>query len=367
MTQRPTILHVGEFDLSWNDGTEWQQAEAVSHFLGTTLAAEIISYPIHEFRCNRRRLRRLWASGALILAVTQRDRHALWRENVEEIRACVSPDVPIAVLEKYPNCRRLTTEDTDVRNFSYPYGDFLNLAKRLIEDWRQTDWLGAAGSELAEARLLAALHRAYDENADEEESLGVPDHNGRAVAEALRIKLLPVSRLTDEFDRTLDYTPREFLPAEAEIYEAAAARIRAMPDSERVDFAEELFQRTWGDELGPGVCGFAIEVATKQTTVTSGYGNHRRAADQLACRFEKIVELQVENAESRGYSWAERPCQFQYRIFGGLIVSSCWGIPVPIVRFDIEHIDEEQREAASFLMRERKYLPVGHDGRLIEG
>lgn len=360
MAQRPRILHLGDFDLPGTKPNS-ETSEAISQFLRLALPGVEIIEADSFTEADLPFYRRLMASGELRLAVVSI--HHLCRVGFVNLIHEALPQLPVAF------CEGINDEADGYRPSAHlhrcqDFGrDFLRLAENLTASWRQQDWLGWAGDDRAEELGKSALLR-WHEQSDRSHELGTPTDDHRITAAALRLKLLPCSALAEDFDASLPEPPPLDVAAALEEYEQAMSVLRSLGLVQRGNLLSYLRNETEGIDLGPNVNGLAVELSTGQMLVTRGQGTHRDALRRLGHRFEQILDL-----ESR-----TRRVHDRYHLVAGLIVRRCPYVTLPMAIFagmDLETGQplltmETRRQLAYLLRRDGRFVPVDHEGQLIE-
>jgi hypothetical protein len=361
MPQRPIILHVGAFD----DMPEKQadrESAALSLFLRLHWPmAEVIEWRF--FGEPETDLAQHWQrTGELRLVVVSGERRSRDSDAREADMALGNtpillmdgPSVDLSAMEKHQTI-------TVFKDLDEP---LMALVDGLIASWRPLDWLGWAGTLATEQIGCQTLKRWHALDCDGRE-LVEPDDNHRIVAAALRLRLLPCSLLAEAYDQHLPEEQPSDEAVSTSAYEQACEATRRMSDEERQELLDNLARRTWGEYLGTSVRGLAIELTTGQIITTSGEGLHGQAAHYLLVQTESFMQMDHKSGREQ---------HRQYYIVSGWVVHSCPGLSLPVAflgRYDWEKDEpvipaEKRRQAAYILRRDGRFLPIDHEGRLVE-
>ena len=217
----------------------------------------------------------------------------------------------------------------------------------------------------AEERRM--LRHSYDFHTDEETFLGAVDDNHKEVAEYLRLKNMPSLCMKEYFD---DCLPREapiLAPVDETMFRQEMDTLKRMDPRQRESFLWRLVQRgPDGVSYGPTVSGFAIDLRSKVSVESHGYGLHAYAGQFL---LDKLRVLQ--GIRRHAHIFDEKAIEAD--IVRGMIHREVEGHTIPIVRFyDIGHREmsglpeEVIRELGRYLLAERKYIPVDYHARVID-
>jgi len=379
MTRKPLIAYIESDHNSFSDDNP--DRGALSYFLREHCGCEVVLYDNdYYFEEDINRLKRDAESGVLILIIAKQERYSDQHKGIiARVRKEFSKTLPIVVIPEGWGDERFTGDpsDTSVYVFDHTDVELTKLVENLTTAWKPpVSWLGAETRE-DQAILMSQLENAYRKHYlddDNDGMFGTPDHNHQIVAEALRIKLLPVEFLKAEFDDTLEKDDRVFVASEPSVYEKEVVRVRTMTDEERKEFDHRLM-RARGYEpaegggvfvtratCGNGVNGFAIDPVTLENLTTHRFGEHHLAKDMLARRIERIEVLRNRKLSEDD----EHECH--WRLMSGLIFSEIDGFTTPILCLYRKGADDDGiKRVASFLKKEQMFIPVTPDGQLIEG
>lgn len=384
MARKPVVAYI-ESDSSGSLSDDNPSRDALSYFLREHCGCEVIQYRYdHDFKEDLSRLKKYSDCRQLILVIVKQEEYSDQHEQVLQlVRGQLSATLPVVVLPDGWGEKRFggSSDDKSVYVFDHTDTELVELVNRLTTEWKPpNNWLGAETAE-DQATLMAQLENAYRKHYldDDEGMFGTPDHNHMIVAEALRIKLLPASLLKAEFDDTIEEVPRVFAPAQPSAYKKELEKIRKMSGEARTAF-EHALMRARGHEpaegggvfvrrasCGDNINGFAIDPVTLETLITYRFGMHHMTGDMLARRIEAIEALRNRKGRHGLTDDEERECR--WRLVTGLIFSKIDGFATPILQLYTGHEAEPKdvRKVTRFLKEQQTFIPVDHDGQLIEG
>lgn len=275
------------------------------------------------------------------------------------------PDLPIVV---FPNYMR----DDEFRGDKERNIKALDIERPILYLWirRLVDKYNAKLKAKEVAIQMSLLERAYAVNylGDSElDMLGVPSHNDQVVAEFLRIRLTPSAQIGNEFDRTIDRTPRKLPQVGRRVYEEEINRIRLMGGVEREEFNYSLDRQSrgfLGVGCGQDASGFAIDPETLEIATTNGFGEHGLAKTWLARRLSHIRAIRNGTSSIEEYYG----CGIEAGLASGLIIANVEGFETPILRLWVGDMsDRETRRVVARIISLRQYIPVEVNGELLEG
>lgn len=383
MARKPIVAYI-ESDSSQSFSEGNHNRDALSYFLREHCGCEVAQYRYnYDFEEDISRLKRYSDFDQLILVIVKQEEYSDQHEKVIQlVRAQLCVHLPIVVIpdgwgdKRFGGC----PDDKSVYVFDHTDAGLVELVNRLVAEWKPPlNWLGAETPQ-DQATLMDQLENAYRTHYpdDDDGMLGTPDRNHMIIAEALRIKLMPVEFLKTEFDDTLVEVPREFVSVEPCVYGSEVAKIRGMSEDERTAFSHKLMRaRGWepastggvyvtSASCGNNVNGFAIDPVTMETLVTHRFGMHHMAGDMLARRIQAIEAIRSRNHYYDLPEDKERECR--WRLITGLIFPEIDGFSTPILQLYTGETDEEQlRKVVHFFRKQQEFIPVDHDGQLIEG
>lgn len=376
---RPVIVYV-EREMKSND-LDNSDRGALVYLFGVHCGCEVVLYDsVWEFEGDLRKVRLLAESERVALFIFAQEKYSDdHKRAIKLVRRKLQLDIPIAVVSNVWDNRCRNSSARKIRVFCHDDPKLLELASDLVLRCRpRGDWLGAetAADQAVLYRQLETVYRKNYLGPNEELVLAVPDVNGQVVAEALRIKLLPVELVKEEFDDKLERPSHDFGQVAVDIYETEVARIHAMNDSERRKFDDDM-SRAMGREplasggyfvrrvgLGDDIAGFAIDPVTLETTTTSGFGLHHFAKDQL---FYRIRHIESFRHRDKGGLTEKLYRECHWRLIGGLILQMRGFASPIIVLYQEDSPDSDLKKVAGYILRQRKFIPVTADGQLIEG
>ena len=383
MARKPIVAYIAS-DNSGSFGDDNPNRDALIYFLREHCGCEVVQYRDNcDFSEDLPRLKRYSDCRQIILMIVKQEEYSDQHERVlQSVRKQLSATLPIVVISHGWSDKRFGgSPENLVFAFDYIDTGLVELVNRLVAEWKPPlNWLGAETAE-DQATLMAQLENAYRKHYlgdDNEGMFGTPDHNHMIVAEALRLRLLPVEFLKSEFDDTIEEVRRAFAPAKSSVYNREVAKIRKMTDKERKTFSHALL-RARGYVLaerggvyvnrasyGNNVNGFAIDPVTLETSITYRFGQHHLCKDILAQRIRAIEALRNRKHLYELDDDGERECR--WRLITGLIFSKIDGFTTPLLQLYIGEADSEQvRKIVRFLREQQKFIPVDHKGQLIEG
>jgi hypothetical protein len=228
----------------------------------------------------------------------------------------------------------------------------------------------------AVAVQMSMLERAYAVNylGDSEFGMfGVPSHNDQIVAEYLRIRLTPSEQISNEFDRTIDRTPRKLPKVDRGTYQKEMERIRVMERSEREEFCYSLDRQPrgyFGVGYGPNASGFSIDPETLETVTTHGFGNHGMARFWLAHRLKVIQAIRGRLCGKKSDPLIkEANCEaVEDSLPFGLIIEGVEGFETPILRLWVgEMSDKNIKRIITHIISLEQFIPVDGGGELFQG
>lgn len=384
MSRKPIVVYI-ESDSVSSFSDDNPNRDALSYFLREHCGCEVVQYRYdHDFVEDMPRLKKYSDCHRLILVIVKQEEYSEQHEKVFQlVRGELSANLPVVVIPDGWGEKRFVGSPDDKSVYAFDHTDtgFVELVNRFVAEWKPPhNWLGAETEE-DQATLMAQLENAYRKHYLDDENdgmLGTPDHNHMIVAEALRIKLLPVEFLKAEFDDTIEEVPRVFVPTQPSIYKKELKKIRKLSGEERKSF-EHALMRARGHEpaegggvfvtrasCGNNINGFAIDPVTLETLITFRFGMHHMAGDMLAERIKAIEALR--NRKNRYDLDEDKERECRWRLITGLIFSEIDGFETPLLQLYTGEADEKQiRQVVRFLHKQQKFIPVDHDGQLIEG
>ena len=384
MSRKPIVVYI-ESDSVSSFSDDNPNRDALSYFLREHCGCEVVQYRYdHDFVEDMPRLKKYFACHRLILVIVKQEEYSEQHEKVFQlVRGEFSANLPVVVIPDGWGDKRFvgSPDDKSVYAFDHTDAGLVELVNRLATEWKPPhNWLGAE-TEQDQATLMVQLENAYRKHYLDDENdgmLGTPDHNHMIVAEALRIKLLPVEFLKAEFDDTIEEVPRVFAPTQPSAYKKELGKIRKLSGEERKSF-EHALMRARGYEpaegggvfvtrvsCGNNINGFAIDPVTLETLITFRFGMHHMAGDMLAKRIKAIEALRNRKNRYDLDEDNERECR--WRLITGLIFSEIDGFVTPLLQLYTGKADKKQiHKVVHFLQKQQKFIPVDHDGQLIEG
>jgi len=228
----------------------------------------------------------------------------------------------------------------------------------------------------AVAVQMSMLERAYAVNylGDSEFGMfGIPSHNDQIVAEYLRIRLTPSAQISNEFDRTIDRTPRELPKIDRGTYQKEMNRIRVMGRLEREEFCYSLDRQSrgyLGCGYGPNASGFSIDPETLEMVATHGFANHGLAKFWLAHRLKEIRAIRKRLCGKKSDPLIEEiGCKaIEDNLPFGLIIENVEGFETPILRLWVgEMNDKNVKRIIAHIISLEQFIPVGGGGELFQG
>lgn len=383
MARKPIVAYV-ESDHRESFCDTNPNRDALSYFLGEHCGCEVVRYEHdYAFQEDLPWLKKYSDCSQLILVIVKQEECA--EQHVQVLRLVherLSTTLPVVVIPDCWSGERFyhSPDNNSVYVFGHTDTGLVDLVDRLVAGWKSPySWCGVETVE-DQATLLTQLENAYRTQCvgSDEGMFGIPDQNHMVIAEALRLRLLPVAFLKSEFDNTIEGVRRVFVSAESSIYNREVAKIRNMTDGERKAFSCAL-QRAMGYEptenggvcvtrasCGDNVNGFAIDPVTLETHITYHFGEHYLCGDILARRIAVIEALRNRKNRYDLDEDEERECR--RRLLTGLILSKIVGFRTPILQLCTREADEEQiRKAVCFIRKQQKFIPVHYDGQLVMG
>ena len=384
MSRKPIIAYI-ESDRSRSLSDDNPNRDALSYFLREHCGCEVVQYRYDcDFQEDLPRLKKYSDCHQLILVIVKQEEYSDQHKQVLQlVRGKLSATLPVVVIPDGWGDKRFgnSSDDNSVHVFDHTDTELVELVNRLVAEWKPPyNWLGAETAE-DQATLTAQLENAYRKHYlgdDNEGMFGTPDHNHMIIAEALRLRLLPAEFLKSEFDDTIEEVRRVFASTKSSVYKREVAKIRKMTDEERKAFSHTL-QRARGYEpaegggvyvtrasCGNNVNGFAIDPVTLETHITYRFGEHHLCGDMLARRIQAIEALRNRKHLYELDDEKERECR--WRLITGLIFSEIDGFATSLLQLYTGEADKKQiRQVVRFLHKQQKFIPVDHDGQLIEG
>jgi len=383
MANKPVIVYIE----SESDGfsSENYTRAALYYCLKEEYGCKVMLYNSdHYFKSDIEQIVQLCNQGHLVLVIVSQEKYSDQHEDVIKlVRSNISNSLPIVVIPN-PGAREeveKTFDDPQVYVFRHYDAELIELVNSLKAKWQPPpqNWLGAEtkhDQDLLFSQLENAYHKHYlGEN--ENGMMGTPDFNHMVVAEALRIKLLPTEHLAAEFNATIERLPRTFEPASDSVYEQEVDKISKMTAKERKEFSDDLarargYQPIEGGGVyvvsascGSNVNGFAIDYLTKETLITTRYGEHHMADQLLTMRLKAIEGIKHGKYHHMLFNDdVESSCR--QRVVSGLIFSNFSDFTTPILSLYQEWMDEEKFEQATrYIRQEQKFIPVRPDGKLL--
>ncbi len=365
---KPVIAYI-EDDVYLREVNDNPDRDALRYFLEKNCGCEVFLYRFsRQFENDILRIKKYFFCGRLILVIVKQEEHLDQHEEIIRIvRENLSPALPVVVIPDYRAKNLFAGSPGEVSVYASDYLDpkLIELVRNLaIEDRPLCDWLGADRTE-GQAMLPAQLQNAYRTHTNDETALGTPEYNHMIVAEALRIKLLPAELLKAEFDDTLKTCPAIFSASPHETYEKELERIRKMNEEEREEFRRDLRWKIGEVSCGNDVNGFAIDPLTLETLITSSFGLHRMAGYLLKKRIE-LIETLVRRRRF-GELDEEESHACRRRVMQGLIFKRVSGFETPILQLNTYPVEtpQEVHRVGCFLRREKKFIPVDDEERII--
>jgi hypothetical protein len=222
-------------------------------------------------------------------------------------------------------------------------------------------------------RQLENAYKVNYLNGDSEFMLGTPDPNTQVVFEALRLRLLPISFVKEEFGDTIPRRKRSFVTIGASEYEKEVQKIQSLTESERKEFSDDMLRARGmtpcetggvfcnGVGQGKNASGFAIDWLTLQNVITDRFGEHQLAKCYL---LNKLVRIESMRTGNHGHHDLKMVCV--RRILSGLILEKVNGFSIPIACMWREDADDEQcQKVAKHILHERRFIPVMSDGYMF--
>ena len=384
MARKPIIVYI-EGDNAGIFDDDNPDRDALSYFLREYCGCEVIQYwHDYDFGEDLSRLKRYSDCRQIVLVIVKQMKYSEQHERVLQlVRGRLSANLPIVVIPDGWRDERFSGSPDDRLVYIFDHTDMglVELVSRLVAEWEHHhDWLGAETEE-DQIILMARLENAYRKyylDDECERMFGTPDYNHIVVAEALRVKLLPVEFLKAEFDDAIEEAPRVFGLIQPSAYKKELEKIRNMSGEERMVF-KNMLMRARGLEpmegggvfvrrvsCGDNINGFAIDPVTLEALITYRSGFHHMAGDRLARRIQAIEALR--NHKSRFDLSDDEKRECNWRLITGLIFSKIDGFAIPMLQLYTGEADNKQiSKVARFLKNQRKFIPVDHDGQLIEG
>lgn len=350
--------------------------EALSYLLRQDYGCEVINYDNNlDLEASLPNLKRYFSFGQLILVIIRQESSGLEHQRaLDLIRQDLSTQLPIIVIPVADEEKRFQkTNDKNVYSFFHEDKRIGHLVRKLKNKWRgPLDWLGAETKE-DQGLLYDRLKKAYEEHYLNDDILGIPDHNHMIVAEALRLKCLPISHVKAEFDDTIENLSFFNLPSKPSDYLNEVERIKQMSPEEKENFfisvmKERGYQKSGNSWLvtrsscGPLVNGFAIDPITSETLVTTQSGMHHQAGHFLSLRIDKIEELRDPDREYVLNS--AKYCKG--RLITGLIFLKVLDFKTPILM--LNHEEEYIRNlpnVMSFISNQPDFIIIDCGGNLL--
>lgn len=367
---RPIIVYIGDGS-SGGFVTDTTERDAFSYFVKNYCSCETLIYKNEaNFNDDLIRLKKLIKINSLILIIVEQERYSSRHiEIILKVRTEFSQTLPIVVIPQPQREKIFPEEAQDPLVFAYYHFDkkLINLVKNLSARWTpKFNWFGANSLE-EQYLLLEQLQKAYKKNyfADNEAGLlCAVDSNHQTVAEAIRIRLFPPELIKVEFDETIVETPTSFAAIAINVYDNELERFRSIDTKRRSEFMIKLLseRRENNVSLGSLVKGFAIDVVTSETFITSGFGMHSTAGKCLVSRLEFVGYLLKNHTDQRldnATIWD--------RIVSGLIFMKVPGFETPILFFQggSRQTDKENVKLAGEIIRsQRKFIPVTAEGEI---
>ena len=180
--------------------------------------------------------------------------------------------------------------------------------RSLASTWTRPNDAFGVGSDQERDLVCKQLEHAYKVNylnGDSELMLGTPDPNAQVVFEALRLRLLPIQFLKEEFDDTLPRRTKSFGKMDTAVYAQEVQRIRSMTEAERKEFKDDITRARGmipcetggvfctGVGQGENAWGFAIDWKTLQSHITDRFGEHELAKFFLLERLKRIESMRT--------------------------------------------------------------------------
>lgn len=308
------------------------------------------------------------SDGSVVLLAIECARHGPGpAETYCRVRADF-PDLPIVVFPYYLRDDEFRGDkDCNIKSLSIEKPILYRWIRRLVEKYN------AKLKAKEVAMQMSLLERAYAVNylGDSEFGmLGVPSHNDQIVAEFLRIRLTPSAQIGNEFDRTIDRTPRKLPQIRNVVYEKEMNRIRLMGWVERETFNYSLDRQSrgfLGVGYGQDVSGFAIDPETLEIATTNGFGEHELTRFWLAQRLAHIRAIRNGTSaisELYGPGGYDKGNDLPF----GLIIGNVEGFETPILRLEIGDMsNRDTRRVVAHIVSLRQYIPVDGNGELFEG
>jgi hypothetical protein len=366
MAGKPMIAHVYK-PYSTVDDSENGEEKGMDLFLIDRFGCDIRIYRgIRKIKEDLAYLHARVNEGILVCLYLEQERYEddkTYKELIAQVRCTVSKTLPILFFRQFS---MISFDDPNVHVFDFWSEDVCALIDRSMSSWSSPDWLGAETKEEEGllARRLEHAHYVQSLKADVYD-ISTPDENHRVVAEALRLHLLPVERLQDEFDETIVIERFSEESFSSEVYLAEVDRIRGMDADDRKVFLFQVMENIgyeriddiWyfrSGSLGAHVNGFAIDSVTMEWVITKKHGSHRGASQSLADRI-KVFEM---------YRGLDR-YPAQARFVSGLIFR-VMDFCVPIICLFSGNVTEEDfRKVVRKIMSDRRFIPVTINGTIV--
>ena len=378
MNGMPVILYIeSRYGESHGENSD---REALSFFLKNDCGCDVHLYDyLQDFQQDKNNVSKLLTGGWVILVILKQHSYMEKEhlEGIEFIRTSLSRELPIVILPDWHEGRfEPSAETPNVFAYSHESPELSKLVSDMKLVWRKPDDAFGVESDKERDLLCRHLENAYKVNyldGDNEMMLGTPDPNTQVVLEALRLRLLPVSFVKEEFDDTLPRRKQKFDAIDVNAYEQEISRIRSLSEADRKELSDDMLRARGmtpcetggvfcnGVGQGDNAWGYAIDWQTLQNVITDRFGEHQLAKHYL---LEKLVRLEMMRSRGSRHDDAEYACA--RRMLFGLILQKVNGYSLPIACMWSEGADEDRcRRVAEHILKERRFIPVTPDGYIF--
>ncbi len=143
-------------------------------------------------------------------------------------------------------------------------------------------------------RLVDMLHRAYQATHDEEVLLGVPHHEQSAILQHLRLRVIPVQHVAENFEHHLQ-RDGHIAPTETPVYIREVQKLHRLSEQRRRALLKQLMAAEGVNVEGHGdIEAFVYDYRSGEYIIRSGIGQHALATITL---YEKVRSAEL------GHRW----------------------------------------------------------------
>ncbi|HLC94487.1 MAG TPA: hypothetical protein VJH96_02890 [Patescibacteria group bacterium] len=393
MEIRPYIAH--RFELNRDDNLYARKQErALEYILQNDLQCNVISVPDFHYEADDtdqslyiKEAVKLNRRGLLLALLMRKEKDedlvAFQEEDIRSIRKLFGKDLPILFLVDRGGVNSIEKMRNNVFECELISEDFLRFINQLKEG--KQPMIDEEKKRRAYPEMLTLLQVYNAHYQDDERMFAPPDDNTRIVAEHIRINQIPVDQIKREYDDVLpqsifNVSNFDICVCEQKHYYSLLEKIRHYTSIEKKEFIYRVYLNmglriekggfyvesiTKGDHIA----GFASDPETFHTLIEGRFGLHDCAGEFLA---EEIIHIK---GIRKGKHYLEdfyspKKQQIQDRVFSGYLHKENKYLPefdVPLVMLWSKRSNvQSARKVGSYLISQRKMIPIDKDGLLID-